>query len=213
MKKLFPKKQKDKVETQAKLKTTIHQLNIKTKEFNRKSKEAKLKAMQSLKSGNKDLARQMLIRSKAYSLKTQKYYNMIGKLERHLEALEEAKTIEDVSGALEKSSGELGKIAQNVNPAKAMELVDGAEDAIGQIEEAGDLMAGDMETDLGLDVEDELSKLETEMLMADASGMPSIPETADDIDIGITEEPDENEIRSKQKIEEEIKKLKKELEE
>ena len=210
-KKLFPKKKgKNKVETAARLKTTIHHLNVKTKEFNRKSREARLRAMKALKVGNKQVARQMLIREKSYKLKSSKYYNMIGKIERHMDALEEAKVIEDVSGALETSSQELGKIALNVNPEKAMELVDGAEDYISQIEEAGELLAGDMETDLGIDVEDELSRLETELLLGDAGGMPEIPGDFDDVDLGL-EDDSEVEIKSKKKILDEIAKLNKEL--
>ena len=75
-----------------------------------------------------------------------------------MDALDEAKTISDVTGSLEASSAELSKIAVNVNPEKTMELVDSAEESIMQIEEAGDLLAGDLEIDLGIDVEDELNK-------------------------------------------------------
>ena len=210
-KKLFPKNKKsDKVETQARLKTTIHHLSIKNKEFARKSQEARLRAMKALKAGNKDISRQMLIRWKTYRLKSEKYFNMIGKLERHMDALDEAKTISDVTGSLEASSAELGKIAVNVNPEKTMELVDSAEESIMQIEEAGDLLAGDLEIDLGIDVEDELNKLETELLMSEASGMPSIPEgETESFDFDFDDE--EPEIKSKEKIKKEIEKLKKEL--
>ena len=212
-KKLFPKNKKaDKVETQARIKTTIHHLNIKNKEFARKSQEARLRAMKALKAGNRDISRQMLIRWKTYRLKSEKYYNMIGKLERHMDALDEAKTISDVTGALETSSSELSKIAANVNPEKAMELVDSAEESIAQIEEAGDLLAGDMEIDLGIDVEDELQKLETELLMSEASGMPSVPEemSTEGLDLDFDQE-EETEIKSKDKLKKEIEKLKKEL--
>ncbi|MBD3350698.1 MAG: hypothetical protein GF364_04340 [Candidatus Lokiarchaeota archaeon] len=208
--KLFPKKKKKKVETVAKLKTTIHQLNLKTKEFNRKSNEARLKAAKALKVGNKQIARQMLIRWKTYKGKSHRYYNMIGKIERHLDALEEAQVIENVTGAFEASSDELGKIAENVNPEKAMELSDGAEEYISQIDEAGDLLAGDLEIDLGMDVEDEMQKLEAELLMGDAAGMPEIPLEGDDLELGLEGE-EGTEIRSKDKIKEEIDKLKKEL--
>jgi len=208
-KKLFPKKKKDKVETVAKLKTTINQLNIKTKEYTRKSNESKLKAMKALKAGNKDLARQFLISSKVYIEKTKKYYNMIGKLERHLEALEEAKVVQNVSGAFEASTKELEDISVKVNPQKAMEVSETAEEYISQVDETMDLLAGDMEIDTGIDVEDELSQLETEMLMGDASSMPSVPEQ-DEVELSEnTEEGDE--IKSKEKIKEEIEKLKKEL--
>jgi hypothetical protein len=211
-KKLFPKNKKsDKVETQARIKTTIHHLNLKNKEFARKSQEARLRAMKALKAGNKDISRQMLIRWKTYRLKSEKYFNMIGKLERHMDALDEAKTISDVTGSLEASSGELSKIAANVNPEKAMELVDSAEESIMQIEEAGDLLAGDLEIDLGIDVEEELGRLETELLMSEASGMPTVPEdmSTDSFDFDFDDE--EPEIKSKDKLKKEIEKLKKEL--
>lgn len=211
MGKLFPKRKKNKVETVAKLKTTIHHLNLKTKEFNRKSKEARLKAARALKGGNKAIARQMLIRWKSYKNKSQRYYNMIGKIERHLDALEEAKVIENVSGAFEASSKELETIAEDVNPTKALELSETSEENIMKIEEAGDLLAGDLEIDLGIDVEDELDQLESELLMSEASGMPSIPET-DDLDMSLDlGDEEETEIRSKDQIKDEIDKLKEEL--
>lgn len=210
-KKLFPKRSKNKVKTPARLKTTIHHLTLKTKEFNRKSKGARLRAMKALKMGNKDIARQMLIRHRGYRAKTTKYYNMIARIERHMDSLEEAKVIQDVSGALETSTGELQKIAATTNPAKAMELIDQAEEFISEIDEAGDLLAGDIEIDSGIDVEDELMKLETEMLMSDASGMPTVPDDLEDIELDLGEDDEEAPIRSRDKIKDEINKLKKEL--
>lgn len=211
-KKLFPKNKKsEKVEVEARLKTTIHHLNIKNKEFARKSQEARLRAMKALKAGNKDISRQMLIRWKKYKMRSEKYFNMVGKLERHMDALDEAKTISDVTGSLEASSSELSKIAANVNPEKTMELVDSAEESIMEIEEAGDLIAGDMEIDLGIDVDEELSRLETELLMSEASGMPTIPEGMESDGFDYDFEDEEPEIKTKDKLKKEIEKLKKEL--
>ena len=199
------------METVARLKTTVHHLSLKTKEFTRKSQAARLRSIKALKAGKKEIARQMLIRWKAYRLKTEKYYNMVSRIERVMEALEEAKVVQDVSGALETSAGELEKIAENVNPTKTTELIDEAEEFISQIEEAGDLLAGDMEIDLGIDVEEELAKMETELLLADASDMPSVPEDMEDLDLELNDEEEEPQIRTKEKLKEEINKLKKEL--
>ncbi|MHA1727486.1 MAG: Snf7 family protein [Promethearchaeota archaeon] len=214
-KKLFPKKKKTKVKTVAQLKTSIHHLNLRTKKFNRMSKEARLRSMKALKAGNKQIARQMLIRWKIYRGKTTRAFSLVSRLQRHMDALEEAKTIKEVTSALESSTSELEKISVDVNPEKSMELIENAEGSIAEIDEAGDLLAGDMEIDLGIDVDEELAQMESEMLLADASGIPSVPdddlEGMEDFDGILTDDEEGTPIRSKDKIKEEISKLKKEL--
>ncbi|MHA1819231.1 MAG: Snf7 family protein [Promethearchaeota archaeon] len=211
--KLFPKKDKSKVETEARLKMSIHKLNLKAKEYNRKSRESRLRALKALKRGDKVLAKQHLIKEKIYKEKVQKYYNLISRIERHLDALEEAKTIQDVSTAMESSSKELSHIAENVNPEKSLEIVNEADESIEMINNSMELLAGDLELDSGIDVEDELDQLETEMIMQDAAQMPQIPsDLSDEEYVDEDMEADATvDIKPREKINEELKKMKKEL--
>jgi len=81
-----------------------------------------------------------------------------------------------------------------------------------EIEESAEILAGDPEIDLAIDITDELNQLETEMLLEQGGQMPAVPD--DDLAYisefeAIEEEP---EIKTKAKLEDEIDKLRKELE-
>ena len=92
------------------------------------------------------------------------------------------------------------------------EIAEDSEAYVAEIEEAADILAGDPEIDLAIDVTEELNKLETEMLLEQGGDMPEIP--ADDLQY-IPEydlEEEEAEIKSKDKLKDEIDKLRKELE-
>jgi phage shock protein A len=210
-KKLFPKKStgKDKATVEAKLKSVIHRLDLKIKDYDNKAKLCRVKAKKFLKTGNKDAARAMLVRFKLYQQKSMQYNSMIAKAERHLEALEEAGVVSDVAGAMEKSAGELKKVAATVNPEKAMNITEEAEDSIDQISEAGELLAGNLEEDAGVDIEDEFAQLETESMLEDAGKLPETPEEGEEESPTVSEA--ETSVKSKEAIKDEINKLKKEL--
>lgn len=209
--KLFPNKKQDKLTVETKLKSLVHKLDTKIKEYDGKAKICRVKAKKFLKSGNKEAARTMLVRFKAYQAKSLQYNSMIAKAERHLEALEEAGVMTDVTTAMEASTGQLKKAAASVNPEKAMEINEEAEGSIDSINEATELFAGDLETDLGVDIEDEFNQLETELMLEDAGKLPDVAEGEEETETMSVEEDGVKATKSKDELQQEIAKLKKEL--
>ncbi|MHA1744950.1 MAG: Snf7 family protein, partial [Promethearchaeota archaeon] len=171
----------------------------------------KVKAKKFLRAGNRAASKTMLIRHKQYQQKVLQYNAMIMRSERHLDALEQAGVIKDVASTMEASAGELKGVAATVNAERALEITEEAEDSIEQINEAGELFAGDPELDMGIDIDDELSQLETELMLEDAGQLPDTPEgQAESMSLYDDTESETN-LRSKDQLKDEIEKLKKEL--
>ncbi|HMF34776.1 MAG TPA: Snf7 family protein [Candidatus Lokiarchaeia archaeon] len=205
--KLFPRKGHEKEKVTAELKATINRIELKSKQFQKKSIIMRQRAKRALQSGDKETARTQLLMWKKYKNNLNKYENIKARIERHLDALEEATTIKDVGAVMGKSSKALEKISENISPEKALEISETAEESIAKIEEAGELLGGDLEEDFGLDIEEELTRLETELVLEDAGEIPTVPEEEEGM-----EESEEEELEDKDKLKKELAKLKKELE-
>ncbi len=215
-KKLFPKdkdKSKTELTTEAKLKGLTHKLDLKIQDYEQKAQKCKQKAKIFLKAGNKSASKTMLVRYKQYQQKVLQYNAMIMRSERHLDALEQATTIKDVATTMEDSTAELKSVSSTVNAQRALEITEEAEDSIEQINEAGELFAGDPEVDMGIDIDDELSQLETEIMLEDAGELPEAPESSISKEsLSLYNEPeDTKDLRSEEQLKSEIEKLKKEL--
>jgi hypothetical protein len=211
-KKLFPKKkQEDKLTVQARLKTLTHKLDLRIKDYENKAKLCKFKAKKFLKAGNREASKAMLVRYKQYQQKILQYNAMIMKAERHSDALEQANVIKDVATTLEASTGELKSVATTVNAEKALEITEQAEDSIEQINEASELFAGDPEAESGVEIDDELSQLETELMLEDAGQLPDIESAEEMESMSLLDSETNDNLRSKDALKDEIEKLKKEL--
>lgn len=213
-KKLFPQKQDkhDKITTEARLKTLTHKLDLKIQDYENKANLCKSKAKRFLKAGQRQASKTMLIRYKQYQQKILQYNAMIMKAERHQDALEQANTIKDVADTMESSAIELKGVAATVNATRALEITEDAEESIEQINEAGELFAGDPEVDMGIDIDDELSQLETEIMLEDAGELPEAPQGSQQKEsMSILNDPADSSIKSEEAIKDEIKKLKEEL--
>lgn len=215
-KKLFPKdkdKKKQDLTTEARLKALTHKLDLKIQDYESKAQKCKQKAKVFLKTGNKSASKTMLIRYKQYQQKILQYNAMIMRSERHLDALEQASTIKDVATTMESSAEELKSVSTTVNAQRALEITEEAEDSIEQINEAGELFAGDPEIDMGIDIDDELSQLETEIMLEDAGELPETPESITQTESMslYNDKEDTKEVRSEEALKNEIEKLKKEL--
>ncbi|MHA1292806.1 MAG: Snf7 family protein [Promethearchaeota archaeon] len=210
-KKLFPKKseQKDKLITNAK--THIRKLALVGKNYNKKASIARQNAKIALKRGEKERAKNYLIQYKQYQTKVDRANNIRAKIERQIEAIEEGVLIQQTGNIIGGIRDELSSIVSKASPTRIAEITEDSEAYVAEIEESAEILAGDPEIDLGIDVSSELQQLETELLL-DASGpMPSVPadnlQYIPDVDIEI----EDTEIKSKAKLKEEIEKLKKEL--
>jgi len=210
--KLFPKKGQEKERTQAELKATINRIELKSRQFRQKANLMRVNAKKALKIGDKEGARNLLVRWKKYKTNLDHYQNIVGRIERHLDALEQGSMLKDVGNVMTKSSKALEKMSATISPEKAMEISETAEESISKIEEAGELLGGDIETDFGLDIEEEMNRLEADLLLEDAGGIPTAPLSEGGENLEDAEEEPIEQIDDKEKLKKEMEKLKKELE-
>ncbi|MBN1215022.1 MAG: Snf7 family protein [Candidatus Lokiarchaeota archaeon] len=210
--KLFPKKGQSKDLIVTKAKTHIRKLAMINKNYSKRAEISRKNAKIALQRGEKDRAKNYLIQYKNYQTKVDRANNIRSKIERQIEALEEGQIVSQTGSVMEGMRDELEYIATKASPEKAAEIAEDSELYVTQIEEAADILAGDPEIDLAIDVSEELDQLETEMLLEKGGSMPKVP--TDDL-VYLPDYPiEEEEIpgESKEKLQEEIEKLRKELE-
>ena len=210
-KKLFPRKSKEKDDLVAKAKGHIHKLNMMNKNFNKRAEISRKNAKIALKRGEKGRAKSYLVQYKAYQAKVDRSNNIRLKIERQIQAIEEGMIISQTGDVMGGIRDELEYIATKASPAKVAEIAEDSEAYVAEIEEAADILAGDPEIDLAIDVTDELNQLETEMLLDQGGAMPEIP--SDDLQYipEFDELEEEAEVKSKDQLKDEIDKLRKEL--
>lgn len=211
-KKLFPRKGKEKEELVVKAKAHIRKIALANKTYNKRAEIARKNAKIALKRGERTRAKNFLIQHKQYQMKVDRANNIRSKIERQIEAIEEGQMISMTGDLMGGIRDELETIATKASPTKIAEIAEDSEAYVSEIEESAEILAGDPEIDLAIDVTDELNQLETEMLLEQGGQMPEVP--ADDLQY-ISEfdfEEEEPEIKTKAKLEDEIEKLRKELE-
>lgn len=161
--------------------------------------------------GEKERAKNYLIQYKQYQVKVDRGNNIRAKISRQIEAIEEGVFISQTGDIMGGIRDELAGIASKASPTKIAEIAEDSELYVSEIEESAEILAGDPEIDFAMDVTDELNQLETEMLLAQGGSMPEVP--SDQLqyisESDIMEEP---EVQSKEKLQNEIEKLRKELE-
>ena len=212
-KKLFPRKSsKEKDSLISKAKSHIHRMNVINRNFNKRAEISRKNAKIALKRGEKARAKNYLIQYKSYTTKVDRTNNIRAKIERQIQAIEEGRLISQTGSLFSGIRDELEFIATKASPAKVAEIAEDSEAYVAEIEEAADILAGDPEIDLAIDVTEELNQLETEMLLDQGGTMPETP--SDDLqyipEYDILEE--DTELKSKEKLQDEIEKLRKELE-
>ena len=209
-KKLFPRKGKEKDDLVSKAKSHIHRLNLINRNYSKRAEISRKNAKIALKRGEKDRAKNYLIQYKSYNAKVDRTSNIRGKIERQIQAIEEGQLISATGDIFSGIRDELEYIATKASPAKVAEIAEDSEAYVAEIEEAADILAGDPEIDLGIDVTEELNQLETEMLLDQGGTMPETP--SDDLQYIPEYEIEElEEVKSKEKLNKEIEKLRKEL--
>ncbi|MFX1345463.1 MAG: Snf7 family protein [Promethearchaeota archaeon] len=209
-KKLFPRKGKEKDDLISKAKSHIHRLNLINRNYAKRAEISRKNAKIALKRGEKDRAKNYLIQYKSYNAKVDRTNNIRGKIERQIQAIEEGQLISATGDIFSGIRDELEYIATKASPAKVAEIAEDSEAYVAEIEEAADILAGDPEIDLAIDVSEELNQLETEMLLDQGGVMPETP--SDDLQyIPEYEVEEHEEVKSKEKLNKEIEKLRKEL--
>jgi len=211
-KKLFPRKAKEKTELVIKAKAHVRKIALSNKTYNKRAEIARKNAKIAIKRGERNRAKNYLIQHKQYQMKVDRQNNIRAKIERQIEAISEGRMISMTGDLMGGIRDELKTIATTVAPEKIAEIAEDSELYVSEIEESAEILAGDPEIDLAIDITDELNQLETEMLLEQGGQMPAVPD--DDLAYisefeAIEEEP---EIKTKAKLEDEIDKLRKELE-
>jgi len=211
-KKLFPRKGKEKDDLISKAKSHIHRMNVINRNFSKRAEISRKNAKIALKRGEKGRAKNYLIQYKSYTTKVDRTNNIRGKIERQIQAIEEGRLISQTGSLFSGIRDELEYIATKASPAKVAEIAEDSEAYVAEIEEAADILAGDPEIDLAIDVTEELNQLETEMLLDQGGTMPETP--SDDLQYIPEYEgfEEDTELKSKEKLQDEIEKLRKELE-
>ena len=213
-KKLFPRKtNKVKITLVTKAKGHIHKLNLLNRNYTKRAEISRKNAKIALQRGEKNRAKNFLIQYKSYNTKIDRSNNIRSKIERQIQAIEEGQLISQTGSIFEGIRDELRYIATEASPAKVAEIAEDSDVYVSEIEEAADILAGDPEIDLGIDVSEELDQLETELLLSQGGTMPDtpsdelqyIPEYGDELE-------EEVEGKTKEKVQAEIEKLRKELE-
>ena len=212
--KLFPRKAKESEKLVTTVKRYTRQLGLRAKQHQKRSEVSRQNAKIALQRGEKERAKNYLIQYKSYQAKVDRANNIRAKFDRQIEAIEEGTAIAQSGNFMAQMRDELKTIATKASPVKIAEIAEDSELYVSEIEEAGDILAGDPEIDFGIDVSSELDQLETEMLLDASGSMPNVP-TGDmptyisDVDL----DSEEDEVHSKAKLQEEIEKLRKELSE
>jgi hypothetical protein len=213
-KKLFPRKAEEKDRLVTQVKRYTRQLGIHSKNYQKRSEVSRQNAKIALQRGERERAKNYLVQYKQYQMKVDRTNNIRTKFERQIEAIEEGAAIAQSGSFMAKMRDELKTIAEKASPEAIAEVAEDSEMYVSEIEEAGDILAGDPETDLGIDVSDMLNQLETEMLLDASGSMPKVPsgelpEYISDVEL----ESEEEEVKSKETLKKEIEKLRKELSE
>ncbi|TXT67362.1 MAG: Vps20/32/60-like protein (ESCRT-III) [Promethearchaeota archaeon] len=197
--------------TITKAKTHIRKLALKNKNLSQRAEISRKNAKIALKRGEKDRAKSFLIQYKDYQRKMDRTNKIRTRIERQIQAIEEGQLVADTGSLMGGMRDQLKTIAAKASPTEAAEIAEDSDLYVTEIEEAADILAGDPEIDLAIDVDAELDKLESEVLLESAGDMPEVP--ADDLqyisDVPLEDFPQED---SKDKLQEEIKKLREELE-
>lgn len=209
--KLFPKGiSRD--ETLARLKMLTHKLNQITKEYDKKGISFKKKAEAFYKQGNLANSKVMLMRSKDMERKSLKFTNLLIKLDHYSSMIQEGKINAEITSTFGLVADQLEKDVKLMNPEKAIETDERIKYSAMQMEQASELMGGDLEADLGIDMDDVFAEFEAELAAKAAGKLADVPETADEVTVSVLDDDDDLEgVKDKDQIMKEMEKLKKEL--
>jgi hypothetical protein len=209
--KLFPKsnkKSKDEIITKAK--RHIKLLSMRQKNYQKKAEISRKNAKIAMKRGEKNRAKMYLVNYKQYQAKVDRTNNLRLKIESKIGALEEGELIGETGELMGGMRDHLKDTAQKVSPEKIAKISGETEYYEEQIREAGEILGEDPLMDAEYDVDAELEKLEAEVTLEGSGEMPEAP--GGDLEyISESTVDDVSEVDDKDKVKEEIKKLKEEL--
>jgi hypothetical protein len=208
---LFPKsnkKSKDEIITKAK--RHIKLLSMRQQNYQKKAEISRKNAKIAMKRGEKNRAKMYLVNYKQYQSKVDRTNNLRLKIESKIGALEEGELIGETGDLMGGMRDHLKDTAQKVAPEKIAKISGETEYYEEQIKEAGEILGEDPMYDADFDIEADLEKLEAEVTLEGSGEMPEAP--GGDLEyISESTVEDVSEVGDKDKLKDEIKKLKEEL--
>ena len=211
-KKLFPRKSEQKNTLVAQAKKHIHRLELNSRNYAKRSDISRQNAKIALQRGEKERAKSYLIQYKNYQKKIDRMNNIRTKIENSLHAIEEGQMISQTGDLFGGIRDTLQELSVKASPERVAEIAEDSEQYIAEIEESAEILGGDLEIDLGISVDDELNQLETELLLDQSGEMPTAPTEELKYIPEYGTEAEGTEVDSKEKLQSEIEKLRKELE-
>lgn len=217
--KLFSKDKKTQKNAQdalvGKIKDYKRQISVKIKGMNKKATAARHNAKIAIKRGEEKTAETFLVQFKQYQQHAHNLNKTRLKLDSYQMAIETGGNNLEFKSLMSQITNTLGKISQTAGSTEIGELTAYADEYAADIHEAQDMMAGDPTIDTGIDISEEMNKLQTEVLLDESGPLPEVPSEGEqeeyitDLDSLETEEGEE--VKSKDQVKKEINKLKEEL--
>lgn len=211
-KKLFPRKSEEKNTLVAQAKKHIHRIELNSRNYAKRSDISRQNAKIALQRGEKERAKSYLIQYKNYQKKIDRMNNIRTKIENSLHAIEEGQMISQTGDLFGGIRDTLQELSVKASPERVAEISEDSEQYIAEIEESAEILGGDLEIDLGISVDEELNQLETELLLDQSGEMPTAPTEELKYIPEYGTEAEGTEVDSKEKLQSEIEKLRKELE-
>ncbi|MGQ4873215.1 MAG: hypothetical protein ACP6IY_03990 [Promethearchaeia archaeon] len=213
-KKLFPKKGKgqeiDFVITE--LKKQIRDLRIDSKNLSKKAEIARHNAGVALKRGERERARSYLAQYKKYQQDIDSNNRTITNFEYFIRVINLGVKMQQRQKVTSLAKKILETLATQAPPDVVAANIEEAREYGMMIEEAMESTGADIELDHGIEVTDEeLDKLETEILLETGGAMPSAPPSEDQYITETEVEFEDIQEKSADEVKAEIKKLREEL--
>ncbi|MFO8017487.1 MAG: Snf7 family protein [Promethearchaeia archaeon] len=219
--KLFSKDKKTQKNAQdalvGKIKDYKRQISLRIKGMNKKATAARHNAKIAIKRGEEKTAETYLVQFKQY----QNYANNLNKtrlkLDSYQMAIETGGNNLEFKSLMKDVTNTLEKISQTAGSTEIGELTAYADEYAADIHEAQDMMAGEPTIDTGIDVSEEMNKLQTEVLLDESGSLPEVPSETEEgkeeyiTDLDALESEKGKEVKSKEQVKKEVDKLKKEL--
>ncbi len=176
-KKMFPKKEiqkRDHIISQ--IRQSMNQMSLRSRKFGVQADQNRAKARKYIKT-NKSLAKQYLARYQKSQKLQKRYDSYIAKLEDRVFALEQAEDLKAMNDAMKGAVFALKQASAMINPQTAMEVSVESQQAMADIDRAGEIFAEEEDTDLDEEELDAaLEELEAEALLGEIEELPEVPE-------------------------------------
>ena len=175
--KLFPKKPEPKEDTIARIHRVTDKLDIRSREYETKANDSKIKATQYVRRGDRKAAKMQLRRRQRYLRKARLIEQEIDLMERGIEAINQARGETEVISALKGIGTELNNLRETASPEVAREVILETQALIEEAEATEEILGLGLEDEeLDAEVEAELEDIETMIALEEAGQLPSVPE-------------------------------------